>query len=148
MDAKIIYDESESFRRTISVGGLSVLNSPAGMRHNVSHDNFANRFVVGGTTNTSKSNASESITTVSENKSPTSSLPGIPKKSSKEGKGWTSISPFPSRKSSSKNSQHSEHSRKLSHSEIINENEATENGIEEGGGMKEQQPLPPKNILT
>jgi len=29
--------------------------------------------------------------------------------------------------------------------EIINENEATENGNEEGGEMKD--PLPPKNIL-
>ena len=139
MDAKSIYDGSESMCRTMSVKGLSVLSPSAGMRRDVSHDNFADRFVVRGTSD------SESITTVSENKSSTSSLTGILKKSSKESKGSTSRSPFPSLKSSPENSQHSEHSRKASQCEIINENAATENGNEEGGEMKE--PIPRKNIL-
>lgn len=142
VNGKIIYDGSERICRKMSAKELSVEGSSAGMRHDVSF-NFADRFIVKGS---SKSNTSKSIAkSVSGGKSSTSSVPGILKKRPKESNGSTSRSPFPSRKSSSKNSQHSQHSRKPSHCEIIIESEGMKNGNEEWGEIKE--PLPQENIL-
>ena len=141
VNAKTIYDGNIRHCQTLSAKRLSVDGPPpAGMQRNVSFDDkFAHRFVVKGTN--SKSNTSTSIASGSRNKSSASSL----KKSSGEIKGSTSRSPFPSRKSSSKNSQHSVHSRKSSHCDIIIENEVMKNENEEWGEITE--PLHRRNIL-